>query len=87
MVSGGLDDCQVGYLPEGYSVDDKRLHGRLVQVIEIIGDSSAPHKKALSNEHGGLCHGIIIDKVDSDDNSIDQIIDGYNTDGSIDLDD
>ena len=82
-ISNGMDDCQIGYLPEDYPTDETRLQGCLVQIAEIFHDSMLSKKRALSAIHNRLYHGIIIDQVNMDNEGIVSIIDGYAIDSKV----
>ena len=60
-VTNGIDDCRVGYLPEGYNIHHEKLEGRLVQVLDIFKESHGTRKRAISTANEGICMAMLID--------------------------
>lgn len=84
IVIDGIDHCQVGYLPPEYPLYDSRLDNRLVQVVDILDESTTLRKRSLSDLNQGLCVGVIIDRRDVDSSGLEGCIEEYLTDSSID---
>jgi hypothetical protein len=82
-VTNGIDDCRVGYLPEGYNIHQEKLEGRLVQVLDIFEESGCTRKRAISTENEGICMAMLIDCHLVGDDRLDACLDGYYTDSSV----
>lgn len=72
LVTGGMDRCLVGFLPDKYLIHRDKLNGRLAQIDEIYVGSKSQSKKRYSDCHEGVCYAILVDAPRNGDKGVNQ---------------
>ena len=85
-LTGAYDGCRVGFLPSKYDRHRKQLDGRLVQVIDVLAESSCIRRHIKVAENDGVCLAMIADRYIPGDEALFQpFLDGkYDMDSSAD---
>ena len=80
IVSGGADQCRVGYLPQEYDQFCQMLDGRLMQVTEVYNQSNSYQKQQRAARYSRLCVEILVDCIEEFElTQVNNQTDGYLT--------
>ena len=79
-VTDGVDRCIVGRVGNINKQCFQILQGRLAQVTELLSESRHDNKKLFSNEHGGVCFAVLVDKYIPGDELLDHSMDIFDSD-------
>ncbi len=64
LVSDGIDQCQVGFLPRHLVPHAKNYDGALAQITEVYTrESESPSKRKKDHQHRGCCLAAIISSI------------------------